>query len=190
METSLVPVIVTVAMLVVVPMFVTMAVLVVMSMLVIMGVFVTVIMNVIVSVFMPVFVDVIVCVGIVFVTVIMNVRMAVAMLVTMLVLVIMLLVIMRMFVFMFVAHRLIVPSSRSTSASEHARIRKSLKSSISQVIPKSRFPSSLTPSCALTAASDVVRERIEGKCKVVGGRFSGRRIQFNPGITAWLSAIT
>src|SRR5262245_26944346 len=94
------PVLVSVSMLMIVPMFVTMAVLVVM------GVFVTVIMNIIVSVFMPVFVDVIVCVGIVFVTAIMNVRMAVAMLMTMLVIVF--LVNMLVWVFVFFAHDFII----------------------------------------------------------------------------------
>src|SRR5262245_48578897 len=87
-----------------------------------MPMFVIVLVTVPVLVVMGVFVSVIVCVGIVFVTVIMNVRMAVAMLVTMVVVMIMLFVIMLMFVLPFVAHRFIVPSSRSSSASEYARI--------------------------------------------------------------------
>jgi hypothetical protein len=117
MEMRLVPVAMTMLM------FVSASVLMVMSVLVIMGVSMPVFVSVIVSVFMFVPVGVSVCVGIVFVTVIMNVRMPAAMFVNMFVLVIVLFVIMRMFVFMFVAHRFIVPSSRSSAASEYTPIR-------------------------------------------------------------------
>ena len=45
-------------------------------------------------------------------------------------------------------------------------------------------------SCARTTAWDVVRERIEENCKSFGTTFSGRRIQFNLGLTCgWVQII-